>query len=400
MRILVINCGSSSVKYQLVDTATKEPLAWGIAEKIGSNSGLFTYKNNSGIKISKIDKNFPSHKEAVLTINEYLAKSDIGVIKDPSEIDGVGHRVVHGGDEFRSSVKITEKVIDKMKELTFLAPLHNPANIKGIEVCQKLFPNHEQCGVFDTAYHQTMPDYAAVYPLAYKYYEEHRIKRYGFHGTSHRFVAKQAADLLNKDIKDLKIITCHLGNGASICAIKNGKSIDTSMGLTPLEGLMMGTRAGDIDPAIPLFLMDNLKMSIDDINQELNKNSGILGITGKCSDMRELHELITDGDKRAKLALAMYSYRLKKYIGSYIAALGGLDILAFTGGIGERDEFVRELATDDLDFLGIKLDKKLNLELNKKAGKISTQDSRVPVYIVPTDEELVIALDTEELIKA
>lgn len=399
MRVLVINCGSSSVKFQFVETETHEKLAWGMAERIGEKEGLFSYKNNKAYSLSKAKFAFPNHEEAIKKIVEYLQDSDHGVIKSKDDIDGIGHRVVHGSEEFCSSVKITNDVIDALKKFTFLAPLHNPANILGIEVCQKLFPNHTQCGVFDTAFHQRMPKYAFMYAIPQKYYNENKVKRYGFHGTSHRFVSKEAAKKLNRDIKDLKIITCHLGNGASVTAIKGGVSVDTSMGLTPLEGLMMGTRGGDMDPALPLFLMENLKMSQKEVNDVLNKKSGILGISGKCSDMRELHDLIAQGDNDAKLALDMYCYRLKKYIGSYVAALGGLDVLVFTGGIGENDEFVREYSTDGLEWLGVKLDKKLNIELNRKEAKISATDSKVPVFIIPTNEELVIALDTEKIIK-
>lgn len=399
MRVLVINCGSSSVKFQFVETETREKLAWGMAERIGEKEGLFSYKNNKAYSLSKAKFVFPDHEEAIKKIVEHLQDSDHGVIKSKDDIDGIGHRVVHGSEEFCSSVKITNDVVDVLKKFTFLAPLHNPANILGIEVCQKLFPTHTQCGVFDTAFHQRMPKHAFMYAIPQKYYNENKVKRYGFHGTSHRFVSKEVAKKLDRDVKDLKIITCHLGNGASVTAIKGGISVDTSMGLTPLEGLMMGTRGGDMDPALPLFLMENLKMSQKEVNDVLNKKSGILGISGKCSDMRELHDLIAQGDNDAKLALDMYCYRLKKYIGSYVAALGGLDALVFTGGIGENDEFVREYSTDGLEWLGIKLDKKLNLELNRKEAKISATDSKVPVFIIPTNEELVIALDTEKIIK-
>jgi acetate kinase len=398
MRVLVINCGSSSVKFQFVETKTQEKLAWGLAERIGEKESLFTYKNNKGFSLSKQKVLIPDHEMAIRSIVQYLQNPDSGVIHSNDEIEGIGHRVVHGAEEFCSSVKITDQVIDVLKKFTFLAPLHNPANILGIEVCRKLFPKHAQCGVFDTAFHQKMPKYAFLYAIPQEFYTKHMIKRYGFHGTSHRFVSIKAAEKLGKNIKDLKIITCHLGNGASIAAIKGGISVDTSMGLTPLEGLMMGTRGGDMDPALPLFLMENLNMSLKDVNVLLNKKSGILGISGKCNDMRELHDLIASGDQDCKLALDMFSYRLKKYIGSYVAAMGGLDALVFTGGIGENDEFVREYSTDGLEWLGIKLDKKLNLELNRHEATISASDSKVPIFIIPTNEELVIALDTEKII--
>jgi len=399
MRILVINCGSSSVKFQFVETNSHEKLAWGIAERIGEKESLFTYKNNKGYSLSKEKKIIPDHETAIKDIVEYLQSPEHGVIKNKEEIDGIGHRVVHGAEVFSSSVKITDDVVNALKKFSFLAPLHNPANILGIEVCRHLFPKHAQCGVFDTAFHQKMPKHAFLYAIPQSYYKEHMIKRYGFHGTSHRYVSNIAAEKLGKNIKDLKIITCHLGNGASITAIKDGQSVDTSMGLTPLEGLMMGTRGGDMDPALPLFLMENFSMSLKDVNALLNKKSGILGVSGKCNDMRELHVLIEQGDEDAKLALQMYCYRLKKYIGSYVAAMGGLDALVFTGGIGENDEFVREYSTDGLEWLGIKLDKKLNLELNRREAKISASDSKVPIFIIPTNEELVIALDTEKIIK-
>ena len=399
MKVLVINCGSSSVKFQFVETSSHEKLAWGIAERIGEKDGLFTYKNNKGFAISKEKTVFTDHETAIRTIVEHLESEKCGVIKSTEDIQGIGHRVVHGAEEFCSSVKIDDKVLASLKKYTFLAPLHNPANIIGIEVCRKLFPSHAQCGVFDTAFHQKMPKSAFLYAIPQEYYTKHMIKRYGFHGTSHRYVSKIAAEKLGKNIKDLKLITCHLGNGASIAAIKGGISIDTSMGLTPLEGLVMGTRAGDMDPALPLFMMENFNMSLKDINGLLNKKSGILGISGKCSDMRELHDLIAQGDKDCALALEIYCYRLKKYIGSYTAALGGLDALIFTGGIGENDEFVREYSTDGLECLGIKLDKKLNLDLNRKEAVISASDSKVPIFIIPTNEELVIALDTEKIIK-
>jgi len=399
MKILVINCGSSSVKFQFIKTVTQEKLAWGIAERIGEKEGLFTYKNKDGFSISKEKTIFPDHISAINSIVEHLQDKKCGVIKNKEEIEGIGHRVVHGAEVFCSSVRITDELVAVMKKFTFLAPIHNPANIIGIEACTRLFPSHIQCGVFDTAFHQKMPRHAFLYAIPQEFYNKHMIKRYGFHGTSHRYVSERVAGTLKKDIKDLKIITCHLGNGASVTAIKDGISVDTSMGLTPLEGLMMGTRGGDMDPALPLFLMEHLNMSLKDVNNLLNKKSGILGITGKCSDMRELHDLIEKGDADAKLALQMYCYRLKKYIGSYTAALGGLDALVFTGGIGENDEFVREYSTDGLEWMGIKLDKKLNLSLNRKEAKISASDSKVPIFIVPTNEELVIALDTEKIIR-
>lgn len=399
MKIFVINCGSSSLKFQLLNTEKNEKLAWGLAEKIGSEKAIFTYKNNKGFVINKEIISLPSHEEAINKTMQHLQDKNHGVISSLDEIAGIGHRVVHGGEDFSTSVKICNKVITKMKDLIFLAPLHNPANIKGIEVCQKLFPNHTQCGVFDTSFHQKMPKHAFMYAIPKKFYDEHKIKRYGFHGTSHRFVSARVAELLGKKREDLRIISCHLGNGASICAIDKGISVDTSMGLTPLEGLVMGTRAGDMDPAIPLFLMENFNMSIAEVNDLLNKKSGVLGISGKCNDMRELHELIEKGNEDAKLALEMYAYRIKKYIGEYAAVMGGVDVIVFTGGVGENDEFVREKATSNMSYMGVELDKKLNLELNGKEGEISSKNSKVKIFIVPTNEELLIAMDTENIIK-
>lgn len=399
MRILVINCGSSSVKYQFVDTETKEKLASGIAEMIGQEYSLFTYKNNKGYKLIKQKTQFDNHENAINECIKHLECKEHGVIKNRHEIEGVGHRVVHGGEEFSSSIKITDELIKVMKDLSFLAPLHNPANILGIEVCKKLFPETVQCGIFDTAFHHKMPKHAYLYPIPLNYYYQHKVKKYGFHGTSHRYVYKRICELLNKEPNSLKVVTCHLGNGASLCAIDMGRSIDTSMGLTPLEGLMMGTRCGDIDPALPLFLMDHLKLSSEEVNNVLNKKSGYYGITGGITDMRNIHDEITKGDEACQLALDMYCYRLKKYIASYIAVLNGVDALVFTGGVGENDEIVREHSIKNLDFVGLVLDTKLNIDLNRKEALISSKESRIPIYIVPTDEELLIALDSERIIK-
>ncbi|MBN1114566.1 MAG: acetate kinase [Oligoflexia bacterium] len=399
MKILVINCGSSSVKFQFLHTATRERLAWGNAERIGEELSLFTYKNSKGFSKTEENIRFANHEDALRTIVNRLMDPEVGVISSEKDINGIGHRVVHGAEEFYSSVRITDEVLDVIKKFVFLAPLHNPANIIGIEVCRKLFPEHVQCGVFDTSFHHKMPKYSSLYAIPQEYYTRHHIKRYGFHGTSHRFVSSRVAQLMFRDYKRLKIITCHLGNGASVCAIKQGVSVDTSMGLTPLEGLMMGTRGGDMDPAVPLFLMETLGMSLKEVNTLLNKKSGILGVSGKCNDMRELHEFIANGDESARLALEIYCYRLKKYIGAYSAALGGLDVLVFTGGIGQNDEIVRELTCSGLAFMGIKLDRILNIDNNRKESMISSSDSKVPIYIVPTDEELLIALDTEKVIK-
>ncbi|WP_434564206.1 acetate kinase [Thermoanaerobacterium thermosaccharolyticum] len=398
MKILVINCGSSSLKYQLIESKDGNVLAKGLAERIGINDSLLTH-NANGEKI-KIKKDMKDHKDAIKLVLDALVNSDYGVIKDMSEIDAVGHRVVHGGEYFTSSVLITDDVLKAITDCIELAPLHNPANIEGIKACKQIMPDVPMVAVFDTAFHQTMPDYAYLYPIPYEYYTKYKIRKYGFHGTSHKYVSQRAAEILNKPIESLKIITCHLGNGSSIAAVKNGKSIDTSMGFTPLEGLAMGTRSGSIDPSIISYLMEKENISAEEVVNILNKKSGVYGISGISSDFRDLEDAaFKNGDKRAQLALNVFAYRVKKTIGSYAAAMGGVDVIVFTAGIGENGPEIREFILDGLEFLGFKLDK----EKNKVRGEeaiISTADSKVNVMVVPTNEEYMIAKDTEKIVES
>nr|CAA95986.1 acetate kinase [Thermoanaerobacterium thermosaccharolyticum DSM 571] len=398
MKILVINCGSSSLKYQLIESKDGNVLAKGLAERIGINDSLLTH-NANGEKI-KIKKDMKDHKDAIKLVLDALVNSDYGVIKDMSEIDAVGHRVVHGGEYFTSSVLITDDVLKAITDCIELAPLHNPANIEGIKACTQIMPDVPMVAVFDTAFHQTMPDYAYLYPIPYEYYTKYKIRKYGFHGTSHKYVSQRAAEILNKPIESLKIITCHLGNGSSIAAVKNGKSIDTSMGFTPLEGLAMGTRSGSIDPSIISYLMEKENISAEEVVNILNKKSGVYGISGISSDFRDLEDAaFKNGDKRAQLALNVFAYRVKKTIGSYAAAMGGVDVIVFTAGIGENGPEIREFILDGLEFLGFKLDK----EKNKVRGEeaiISTADSKVNVMVVPTNEEYMIAKDTEKIVES
>jgi acetate kinase len=398
MKILVINCGSSSLKYQLIESTDGNVLAKGLAERIGINDSLLTH-NTNGEKI-KIKKDMKDHKDAIKLVLDALVNSDYGVIKDMSEIDAVGHRVVHGGESFTSSVLINDEVLKTITDCIELAPLHNPANIEGIKACQQIMPNVPMVAVFDTAFHQTMPDYAYLYPIPYEYYTKYRIRRYGFHGTSHKYVSNRAAEILNRPIEDLKIITCHLGNGSSIAAVKYGKSIDTSMGFTPLEGLAMGTRSGNIDPSIISYLMEKENISAEEVVNILNKKSGVYGISGISSDFRDLEDAaFKNGDERAQLALNVFTYRVKKTIGAYAAAMGGVDAIVFTAGVGENGPEIREFILDGLEFLGFSLDK----EKNKVRGKetiISTPNSKVSVMVVPTNEEYMIAKDTEKIVKS
>lgn len=399
MKILVLNCGSSSIKYQLIDMETKELMAEGIAEKIGEDIALFTYKS---IKFTKKKREMviDNHEQGLQLILEALVDPSNGVLHSLEEIDGVGHRLVHAGEHYSDAVIVTDHVIDVMRECISLAPLHNPANLKGIEAVLANMPNCPQCGLFDTAYHQTMPAMAYLYPLPLDFYTTHKIRRYGFHGTSHKYVSLKAAEFLGLDIGKLKIISCHLGNGASITAIKNGKSIDTSMGLTPLEGLMMGTRCGDIDPAIPIHMQQQLGMSVDEVNSILNKKSGMLGLSHISNDMREIEEeILVRNNPKAIIAHDVYCYRIKKYIGAYFAALNGLDVLIFTGGVGERMPILREQVCRDMDSLGIKLNGNENAKFTDDIQILSTPDSKVTVIKIPTNEELMIALETERLLK-
>jgi acetate kinase len=400
MKILVINTGSSSIKYQLFDMNRKKALVTGLAEKIAEDTSVLTHNivNNNGDARKKVEnKKIPDHAEGLKRIVELLVDPEWGVIKNKSEITAVGHRVVHGGESFKSSTVIDELVIRAIKENIPLAPLHNPPNLKGIEVAQSIFPDAPQVAVFDTAFHQSIPPKAYLYALPYKLYTKNRVRRYGFHGTSHAFVAETAAEYLKKMYTKLNLITVHLGNGASMAAVKNGKCVDTTMGLTPLEGLVMGTRSGDIDPALPFFLADNLNMSLKDIDRLLNKESGMKGLCG-INDMREVEERAEAGDKRCITALEVYAYRIKKYIGAYYAALGRLDAMIFTAGIGENSPFIRSLCCSGLEELGISIDKQKNEQQCRDIREINISGGKVKVLVIPTNEEKRIAQETERII--
>lgn len=397
MKVLVINCGSSSLKYQLIDMEGERVLAKGLVERIGIEGSILTQKV-SGKDNYVISEHMDSHKDAISLVLKALVNKEHGVIKDMSEISAVGHRVVHAGEKYSDSVIITDEVMNALEDCVKLAPLHNPPNIIGINACRELMPNTKMVAVFDTAFHQTIPSYAYIYPLPYELYEKHGVRKYGFHGTSHKYVSKVAADMMDKDIKDLKIITCHLGNGASLCAIKDGKSIETSMGFTPLEGIAMGTRSGSIDPAIITYLMKELNLSADEVNDLINKKSGVFGISGVSSDFRDIEKAAKEGNKRAELALKVFYYKVKKFIGSYAAVMGGLDCLVFTAGLGENSSATREAVCDNMEFLGIELDEKLN-SIRGKAQKINKDGARVSVFVIPTDEELMIARDTKKLVE-
>lgn len=395
MKVLVINCGSSSLKYQLIDMKEEKVLAKGLSERIGIEGSRIKHKT-TGKEEVVIEKPMENHKIVLELVLKTLVDPVHGAIKSMDEISAVGHRVVHGGEKFATSVKIDDEVMKALNDCVDLAPLHNPPNIMGIEACKELMPNTPMVGVFDTAFHQTMPKSNYIYPLPYELYEKYGVRKYGFHGTSHKYVSLKTAEILGKDIKDLKIITCHLGNGASVCAVENGKSIDTSMGFTPLEGLAMGTRTGDLDPAIIPFLMDKESLTIEDVNKLLNKESGVLGISGVSSDFRDLEEAAEKGNDRAELALKIFVNRVKKYIGAYIVLMGGVDAIVFTAGIGENSVEIREMICKGLD----KIDIELDVEKNNVRGKeaiISKDDSKVKILVVPTNEELMIARDTKEL---
>ena len=392
-RILVLNCGSSSIKYKLLNMDTPSVLAQGGVEKIGLNGSFLKLTLPNGNKVI-LEGEILEHQAGIEYILGVITSKKYGCIQSLDEIDAVGHRVVHGGEKFNSSVLITDEVIQKITECIELAPLHNPPNLKGILAIKELLPNIPQVAVFDTAFHQTMPDYAYLYGLPYSLYEKYAIRRYGFHGTSHRYVSEQACRFLNVPYEKQKIITCHIGNGASATAIKNGCSIDTSMGMTPVEGLLMGTRSGDVDAGILTYIMEKENVGSQAISTIVNKYSGILGISGVSSDMREIDAAIQNGDKRAALALKTYNYRIKKYIGAYAAALGGIDLLVFTGGVGENQWSTRSAACEGMEFLGINLDEEKNKNARGIEAVISADDSRVKVVVTPTDEELMIALDT------
>jgi len=396
-KILVINTGSSSLKFQLIDMETETMLARGLCDRIGIDDSFLKYSRNNKKDII-IKKEMPDHKTALEESIDALTNESTGVIKNISEISAVGHRVVHGGEKFQNSVIIDNEVIEAIKECINLAPLHNPPNIIGIQACKELMPNVPMVAVFDTAFHQTMPDYAYLYALPYELYEKYGIRKYGFHGTSHKYVTERASVILNRALEDLKLISCHLGNGASICAVKNGKSVDTSMGFTPLEGLAMGTRCGSIDPAIVLFLMEKEKMTPDELDDYLNKKSGVLGISGISSDFRDIQAAADTGNKRAKLAIDVFCYRVSKYIGGYAAALGGVDAVIFTAGIGENNDMVRKKSLVGLEWFGICIDEEKNKNARGKEVDISTNDARVKTLVIPTNEELEIAKQTLKLI--
>ena len=397
MKILVLNCGSSSIKYALYNMDDKSVMTSGGAERVGLEGAFVKVKLPGGEK-KQIMHDIPEHTEGVKFIFSLLTDPEIGVIKDLKEIDAVGHRMVHGGEKFNKSVLLTEEVLKTFEECSDLAPLHNPANLKGVRAVQELMPGLPQVGVFDTAFHQTMPDYAYMYAIPYELYEKYGIRRYGFHGTSHRYVSHRVCDFLGVKPEEQRIITCHIGNGGSVAAVKFGKYMDTSMGLTPLEGVMMGTRSGDIDGGAVSFIEKKLGLDADGISNLLNKKSGVYGITGISSDMREIEAAEKAGNPKAILAQNMYNYRIKKYIGAYAAAMGGVDIIVFTAGVGENQTGMRAGACEGLEWMGVKLDKETNEKVRGEEAVISAPDSRVKVVVIPTDEELMIATDTMNLL--
>ena len=396
MKVLVINCGSSSLKYQLIDSETKVALAVGLCERIGID-GRLNHTPNGGEKVV-IEQAMPDHEVAIRMVLDALTNENYGVIKNLDEIDAIGHRLVHGGEKFTKSVIIDDEVIAGVEECSPLAPLHNPANLIGVRACQAIMPGVPNIGVFDTAFHQTMEPVAYMYGLPYEYYEKYKVRRYGFHGTSHSFVSKRAIQMLNLDPDNSKIIVCHLGNGSSISAVKNGKVVDTSMGMTPMEGLVMGTRCGDMDPTIVEYLAHSLNKSLEEVMVILNKKSGVLGISGVSSDFRDLDKASNEGNERAKLAVEVFSYRTAKYIGSYIAAMNGVDAIVFTAGLGENNIVVREQVLNHFGYMGITLDKEAN-QIRGEEKIISTPDSKVTVAVIPTNEELAIAHETVALLK-
>jgi acetate kinase len=398
MKVLIINSGSSSVKYQVIDTEKKDYLAKGLVESIGLDRSKIKHEKKGAGKVV-LEKNVPDHNVAIQIVLSLLIDKENGVLDSYEDLDAVGHRLVHGGEHFNSSVLITDDVMDVMDDCIKLAPLHNPANIAGIKAAKVHLPDTPMAGVFDTAFHATMPDYAYMYALPYEYYKKYGIRRYGFHGTSHYYVSRRFAELIGKPIEELNLISCHIGNGASVTAIKGGKSIDTSMGFTPLEGLMMGTRSGDVDGGAVLKIAEYEDMSINDMNMLLNKNSGIIGIYKKSSDLRDVEEDIEKGDPKAKLAFDMYNYRIKKYIGAYAAALGRVDGVIFTGGVGENGDLTRGPVCENMDYMGMYIDEKKNKEtIRGKEGFINADHSKVKIAVIPTNEELVIALETAAII--
>ena len=399
MVILTLNCGSSSAKYQVYDWENKEVLANGVVERVGAEGSGITHKAKG--KKTEVLSPCPTHKEAIELIMKEITDPEVGVITDMSVIKAVGHRVLHGGDKFTKSVVITPDVLKTFREVQDLGPLHNPANIMGIEAAQKVLPDVPHCAIMDTAWHQTMPEHAFMYAIPREWYEKYQARKYGFHGTSFLYTSKRAAVLLNKQPKDTNVIICHIGNGASICAVKNGQCYDTSMGITPLDGLVMGTRSGEIDPALPFYIMRKSGMSADEMDKALNKKSGLLGITEKYADRRDIEQAAKEGDKLSELAIEMESYRLKKYIGSYVAALGTVDAIVFTAGVGEHSPLIRGKALEGLEVMGIKIDQNKNNASNTSNAEtcISADDSKVKVFVIPTDEELVMTEDAYALMK-
>ena len=398
MNVLVINCGSSSLKFQLINAETEKVLAKGLCERIGID-GRLTYQPAGGEK-EKSDLAMPTHTEAIQFVIDALTNEKTGVVKSLDEIGAVGHRLVHGGEKFASSVVITDEVKKAVEECNDLAPLHNPANLIGVAACEKLMPGTPMVAVFDTAFHQTMPEKAYMYGLPYEYYEKYKVRRYGFHGTSHSFVSKRAAEVMGKSYDEVKTIVCHLGNGSSVSAVLNGKCVDTSMGLTPLEGLVMGTRSGDIDPAIMEFIAKKENLDIEGVMEVLNKKSGVFGISGGLSsDFRDLTDAMNAGDKKAKIAMDVFSYRVAKYIGSYAAAMNGVDDIVFTAGIGENDDYVRQEVCKYLGYLGVDFDFEVNTGLRGKESELTKEGSKVKVFVIPTNEELAIARETLALVK-
>ncbi|MCI9303343.1 acetate/propionate family kinase [Clostridium sp.] len=397
MKTLVINCGSSSLKYQLIDMNTEECMVQGLVERIGIEGSVLTQKVEGRDKYI-INTEIKDHKEAIKLVLGALIDPIHGVIKSMDEISAVGHRVVHGGEKYSDSVLIDDEVLKSIEECIVLAPLHNPPNLIGIEACKELMPNTPMVAVFDTAFHQTMPKHSYICPLPYELYEKYSIRKYGFHGTSHKYVSNKVAKVMGKDIKDLKIVTCHLGNGCSLSAVKNGKSIDTSMGFTPLAGVMMGTRSGSIDPSVISFLIEEHGYKIEEVDELLNKKSGVLGISGVSSDFRDVLAAADSGNERAKLALEIFYYKVRTQIAAYAGAMGGVDVIVFTAGIGENSSITRKEILKGLEFFGFELNEENN-EIRGKIQEISTEDSKVKVYVVPTNEELMIARDTARLVK-
>lgn len=395
MKIFVVNCGSSSIKYQLIDMKDESVIAKGLVERIGIEGSVLTHTPAGKDKV-RLESAIPDHVDGIKKVLAALVDPNHGVIKSMDEIDAVGHRVVHGGEIFNESVVITDEVLKQIEDLSDMAPLHQPANVSGIRACQKLMPNTPQVAVFDTAFHQTMPPVAYMFGVKYEEYKDYGIRKYGFHGTSHKYVSRVAAQLLKKDIKDTKIITCHLGNGSSITAVDGGKSVDTSMGFTPLDGVLMGTRTGSIDPAVVPVLMQKKGLDAAGVDKYMNKECGVLGVSGVSSDFRDLEDAAAKGNERAQLALDMFCYQVKRYIGAYAAAMGGVDAIVFTAGVGENDIHTRQQVCAGLEFLGVKLDADRN-NVRGKVTEISAADSKVKVFLIPTNEELAIAQDTLRL---